>query len=232
MLSDCVTKGTVAGRLACVGARQGRRWVCAGARMRQPFASRRVLVVLDLAACREASLHSLRSFRSDSLGESEDEAALRARGHEPRPCRPRRTLRPCCSPGAANPVDCPCPSSPPRRRICRCRRTLRPRLCQHHRSVRGRTPRASSARWAVLSGGDFGGEKQQISAVGARCSALRSADSRRLSECSERSERSELRGASALRASQRSRCEAPTATVGAPLGTTHRAAPRYSKSAQ
>ena len=74
---------------------QSRGRVCAGARMRQPLAARGVPCGAQPHGPPRNSLHSLRSLRSNSLGESEHEARC-ARGHEP--CAPRR-------------------------RICRCRRT-------------------------------------------------------------------------------------------------------------
>src|SRR5690606_27629002 len=71
------------------------------------------------------------------------------------------------------------------------------------------------AGWVPPSRGDLGGAEQRSLGVGAR-SALRSSFSRRLSERSSRSERSEFRRATPRRAAQGSRCEAPTAVVIAP----------------
>ncbi len=74
---------------------QSRGRVCAGARMRQPFAARRVPCGTRSRGPSRNSLRSLRSLRSNNRDESDHEARC-ARGHEP--CVPRR-------------------------RICRCRRT-------------------------------------------------------------------------------------------------------------
>ncbi len=66
------------------------------------------------------------------------------------------------------------------------------------------------ARWAAPGGGDFWGDEQRRPGVGARQRASTS-NSPRLFERSERSERSELCGATPGRAAQWSRSEAQTA---------------------
>jgi len=99
-----------------------------------------------------------------------------------------------------------------RRRICRCRRTPAHGFAGTSEVFIDENP-GRAARWAVPGGGDlWGGEKRSI-AVGARTARASTSDSPRLFEHNERSEWSEFRGATAMRASQRSRSEAQTAPV-------------------
>ena len=187
-------------RVTCaVLSAQSRGWVCAGARMRQPFAALRVPCGARSRGPSRNSLHSLRSLRSNNRDESEHDARAGARGHEP--CAPRR-------------------------RICRCRRTPTHGFAGTTVPLSSNTTSAA-ARRAVPGGGDLWGGEKRSSAVGARERALRASDSPRLFERNERSECSEFLGATALRASQRSRPARPTATVGAPTG--HRPPRRTSR---
>ena len=105
---------TVALRLACCAAKQSRGWVCAGARMRQPFAALRVPCGARSRGPSRNSLHSLRSLRSDGRDESEQNARWRA--------RPRAL----CS-------SAPHMSLPTH---------THPRLCPSHHALCRRTPRA------------------------------------------------------------------------------------------
>ena len=100
-------------RPARLGARQSRGRVCAGARMRQPFASRRVPSGARSRGPSRNSLHSLRSLRSNSRDESEHDARSRARPRALRSSAPHMSL----------------PSH------------THPRLCRHHCEPR-RTTRA------------------------------------------------------------------------------------------
>jgi len=104
---------TIALRPACGAARQSRGRVCAGARMRQPFAARRVPCGARSHGPSRNSLHSLRSLRSNNRDESEHDARSRARPRALRSSAPHMSL----------------PTH------------THPRLCQHHRALR-RTPRA------------------------------------------------------------------------------------------
>ena len=112
--------------------------------------------------------------------------------HEARCARGPHALR--------SPAPCHAPPSPPGHTFARV--TV----------VRSTRSSIVAARQAEPGLRPVGGGEQRRSGVGAR-SALRCLTRRRLSERSERSERSELGDATPLRAAQRSRREAETATV-------------------
>ena len=130
------------------------------------------------------SLRSLRSLRSNRRDESVVEARC-ARGHEP--CAPRRLT------GAPQPA--------------------RTRLCSHRRGVGSEHQPPWTSRQGLPAGRDLGGDEQRRAGVGACAARASWADSPRLFERRERSERSELSGATPDRAAQCSRCAAPTATA-------------------
>jgi hypothetical protein len=104
---------TLALRLACVCVWQSRGREYAGARMRQPFAVRRVPSGTRSRGPSRNSLHSLRSLRSNNRDESDHDARSRARPRALRSSAPHMSL----------------PAH------------THPRLCRHHRAFR-RTPRA------------------------------------------------------------------------------------------
>jgi len=95
--------------------------------------------MLGLAAPSPNSLRDLRSLRSDSVDESEDEARC-ARGHEP--CASRH-LR-----GAPPPA--------------------RARLCWTSGGLRDETNQRWTSRQALPVGGDFCGDEKRSARVGAR----------------------------------------------------------------
>ena len=212
-----VPDATMSARIAEGAARQSRGRVCAGARVRQPLAARRVPCGARSRGPSRNSLRSLRSLRSNNLDESEDEArAARARP---------RALR------SSAPHNVAAVAHPP---------TALPAPPWHASS----NSTSVAARWAVPGVGDLWGGEQaspdtnspvdclclassratrpdaacKARAEGGARSALRSSDSPRLFERSDRRERSEFRGAPSDRAAQRSRPAGPTATVGAHTG--------------
>jgi hypothetical protein len=115
----------IALRHACNERWQSRGRVCAGARMRRSSLRADSPAVLGLVARRETRYaHCVRCART--IATSQMNVARCARGHEPWPCRARRAMWPGRSQGTSRPPDGLCACSPPRRRICRCRRTPTP----------------------------------------------------------------------------------------------------------
>jgi hypothetical protein len=169
-------------------ARQSRRQVCAGARMRRPALRADSPAVLGLVARRETRFaHCVRSARAIATS-----------------MRTKRAARAATSPALLGAAYVAADAHPPAALLM-------------HRSRRRHTP-IVTARGAVPGGSDlWGGEKRRLEA-GTRAARASTSDSPRLFQRNERSEWSEFRGAASGRASQRSRPSRPTATVGAPAG--------------
>ena len=130
-------------------ARQSRGWVCAGARMRQPFAARRgpLRCSVSWPVAKLAALTAFAMLRT--IATSQYTCALTRAAHEP--CAPRR-------------------------RICRCQRTrttaLPAPLCRfvvkHHEALQ----RGGRCQWGRLVG------RRSAASGSARAARVRSSDSR------------------------------------------------------
>ena len=171
-----------------MSARQSRVRAAAAARRRRPARCAGCPAVLDLVARGSTRFaHCVSCAQTSAASQLSKRAG--ARGHKA--CAPRRLPR---APAAA-----------------------RTRLRSNRGGVRPPRPNATVVpeRQAAAAGRAVRGAEQRSTAVGARQRAS-STDSPHLSERSSRSERSELSGATAVRAAQGSRRNAPTAEPSPP----------------